>query len=468
MRASYNSALDGTFDIFTPVPDPGVDLVFMPKLRRLPSWSSRVPLTTNSAGMRYPREFTAKAADVYRVVILGDSFVAAEASPFEDGVAPQLEHMLRAAWKPGAAAAPRVEVYPVAVSGWNLFSELRFLLHNLHRLDPDLVIHAVCENDVDGGSGIVLGNLRSSLYDLQGDFGPSHISIASPSYALGTKLPYRSLLGSGLIPESRTRYVRAIEQLHWVRERLQSDLDARYLLYFIDRIVAYGMTRADPELVEKSHAILSPPGVASNSLLPVDGHPNREGYRLMARAMAERLEQAGILPLDRGRLQALGASEGFWQVDGQTVNETIVRQWTEVDKVPPGFRIEGTKFIPEEGPRCIVGGVYLGAVLSPRAVFVLRGEPALDTLRMQLSFPDLPALVGRRMKVFVDAVERQVLDMSGNPTLELELGQRSSDLVEITFESDGYWTDLAQSWEDGVFPGVPQAGRVLFLELVGD
>jgi hypothetical protein len=195
---------DPNFDIFTPVPDPEIDAVYMPGLEEAPAWATGVPLTTNTAGLRYPKEIRPKASGTYRILVLGDSFVAAHAARYEEGVAPQLEALLERTAHKEAMGIERFEVIPVAVSGWNVFAEIGFVLHNLHILQPVLVVHALNHNDVDGGSGFIQGNRRSSVRRSKSLRPQQHVRRGPGTCA--ARLAIRSL-SRATIPESVSRWI---------------------------------------------------------------------------------------------------------------------------------------------------------------------------------------------------------------------------------------------------------------------
>ena len=458
--------------MFTPCPDPLVDMTFLPMLHNRITWATKVPLTTNSSGIRFLRNFEEKKEGTYRIVVLGDSFIAAAASPYEDGSAPQLEKLLQKAIIRNRSTFSKIEVYPVAVSGWNIFSEINFLIHNLHRIQPDLVIHAICSNDMDSGYGFILGNLRSTVYDSQGLFGPSHMSVASPSFAVRSNIKIRGLLASYLIPESRQRYRVAAHQAERLKNLLSRYFNAKYLLYVFESSMCYGIKNTFGSFLDDEEIIISPVSVATNNLLPLDGHPNREGYRYMALAIAHYLLDHKILKIDKKVLEKNGAYDSYKTLKDSDVSSTYVEKWYNIQKIPSEVHILNGIFRPEESLRTVVGGLFCNGVLSQRSTIVLKRPQNGATLQIGLILPRHPALDGGKLSIFVDGVKRTDVDMGNREsekvelTINLENKATDQNLVEITFQGDRYFTEPYNTMIDGVFGYAPRCGRLLYAKVL--
>jgi hypothetical protein len=109
----------------------------------------------NSAGMRDGEHFTAKAPGVFRILVLGDSFIEALQVPFEESFPSLLQNEL-ADRGPG-----RIEVINASVSGWGTDDELKYLTSYGRQLKPDLIIVAMTlYNDVSD-------NLRERFHTLR-------------------------------------------------------------------------------------------------------------------------------------------------------------------------------------------------------------------------------------------------------------------------------------------------------------
>lgn len=456
----------GVGDRFSPLPDPLVDMTFLPGLDGVPTWKTGVPLTTNAAGFRYPRDFEPKSPGTFRVVVLGDSFVASAGGRFEDGAGPQLEGMLRRAAPPDA---PNIEVYPLGIGGWNVVSQVNYLIHNLHRFAPDVVVHVLNTNDLDSGFGFVLGNHRSSTYDSQRVFGNTYYSIASPRKTQGRR-KIKGLLGSYLIPESKRRYEIAARQIGRLQDLLDRHLEAPYLVYVLTPTMTYGLGEVLAGVVPDERILVAPPDVRANTLAPLNGHPNREGYRYMALSLAHALHERGFLALDRARLEDEGDYAPYRTLAESRHDRVSVLESYEVDRIPASVRAGNGRLRPPDAARSIVGGFYRANGLSPHATLVLRRPKEATQAEVTISFPSKPALDGGTMTVRIDQEVEQTLPMRAGVhvvRIPLPSPSASGDLVEITLQSDRYYTEPEHGMVDGVFGYAPKSGFLLGAEVKG-
>lgn len=456
----------GDFDdkeIFTPVPDPGLDFVFYPGMRDDPSWRTQVPLSTNWSGLRYARELGPKAKGAFRVLLLGDSMVAAQAARYEDGVAPQLEDLLnRSAARP--AGVDHFEVVPVAVPGWNLFSSVRFTLHNLHVLQPDLAVLLLNRNDMDSGSGFLVGHTLTQLYDQQRLRGTSHASLGSPIYFLRGPADCWGLVASDLIPESRRRFELAGREVGELQQRL-ADGGARFFLYLYDDYLAPGLARTLPPSVDRRDVLLGPAAVTENNLLPLDGHPNRDGHAHLARVLAAHADKRGYLQVPG--LQGVAA---YGDLATNPVPVAKTRETFAVERIPSGFAVVDGALEPRDAVRGIVGGVHPHAVLTPDAVLALRAPSRPRAVRLVVEFPAVPALHGGTTQVLIGGVLAGSLPMQGRVERELPVPADAEidELVEVRFVADRFYTNPVQGLRDDVWEAAPQCGNLRELRLVGD
>jgi hypothetical protein len=120
--------------------------------RYLPQYGHDVSF--NSAGMRDGEHAPEKPAGVFRVLLLGDSFMEALQVPFEASLPSLLERSLT------ERTGKRVEVLNAGVSGWGTDDELRYLTEYGLRYQPDLVVVAMTlHNDISD-------NLRQEWHTL--------------------------------------------------------------------------------------------------------------------------------------------------------------------------------------------------------------------------------------------------------------------------------------------------------------
>jgi GDSL-like Lipase/Acylhydrolase family len=114
-----------------------------------------VTASFNSAGMRDREHPTHKRPGVFRIMVLGDSFMEALQVPFEESFPSLLEREL------GERSPGHVEVMNVSVSGWGTDDELRYLNRYGRRFRPDLIVVAMTlHNDVSD-------NLRERFHTIR-------------------------------------------------------------------------------------------------------------------------------------------------------------------------------------------------------------------------------------------------------------------------------------------------------------
>jgi lysophospholipase L1-like esterase len=101
-------------------------------------------IVTNSAGMRDREHDLTKPSGVYRILVLGDSFMEANQVKFEDAFASVLEQRLK------EGVRRPVEVINASVSGWGTDDELAYFVREGIRYRPDLILVAMTlHNDVN-------------------------------------------------------------------------------------------------------------------------------------------------------------------------------------------------------------------------------------------------------------------------------------------------------------------------------
>ena len=94
-------------------------------------------ISINSHGMRDREHQPEKPPGIYRILLLGDSFMEANQVAFEDA----FPHLLE------AKLGPRFEVINASVSGWGTDDELTYLIRYGFRFEPDLVLLGMTLNN---------------------------------------------------------------------------------------------------------------------------------------------------------------------------------------------------------------------------------------------------------------------------------------------------------------------------------
>src|SRR5262249_41961642 len=130
-----------------------------------PAMGRRSRITTDSLGLRDVERTAAKTPGVYRVLLLGDSFVEGAQVPFDSTLARQMERLLN------AGGGRRVEVWNCGVAGYTTTQELLYLRHVAARFQPDLVVLCfLASNDVADQVPSLATSLRNrTFYHLRGD-----------------------------------------------------------------------------------------------------------------------------------------------------------------------------------------------------------------------------------------------------------------------------------------------------------
>lgn len=126
--------------IIVPHPDDKIIFDLRPNLDTV---FQRVPLRTNSCGMRGPERAHAKGADTYRIALLGDSFAFGWGVKEEEIFASRLEDNLNRLSKPPL----NFEVLNFGVPGYSTFQEVAKFKESGLEFNPDAVLVFFIQND---------------------------------------------------------------------------------------------------------------------------------------------------------------------------------------------------------------------------------------------------------------------------------------------------------------------------------
>ncbi|MGQ0811536.1 MAG: SGNH/GDSL hydrolase family protein [Nitrospiraceae bacterium] len=133
-------------------------------------------IVTNSAGFHDVEHTLDKPPNVYRIAVLGDSYIEALQLPIDQGFVQQLEHTIS-----GWSARKRVEVINLGVSGSGPAQYYRILEKKGLAYKPDLVVMAVFpDNDFRDSFQSLSGTVFKPYYVIQEDgtldYVPPHVS----------------------------------------------------------------------------------------------------------------------------------------------------------------------------------------------------------------------------------------------------------------------------------------------------
>src|SRR3989304_9665851 len=121
----------------------------------------RVPVHINSQGLRDVEHSVAKAPGVFRLLLLGDSYIEALQVPLDQTIGRQLEQRLNS-----SGGAQRYEVISMGVSGYGTASQYLYYRERGRNYRPDLVLLALYPgNDVRNNSPTLEPTLRPEYDD---------------------------------------------------------------------------------------------------------------------------------------------------------------------------------------------------------------------------------------------------------------------------------------------------------------
>jgi hypothetical protein len=150
LRIVYARSLDFSMEMWKyavqlkhPVADPRLSFAHAPNRS---AFLMGVPVSINSHGLRDREYSLAKPADVFRIVMLGDSTTFGWGVPVEETVAKILEGQLN---KTQVAGYSRFEVLNAGVGNYNTVQEVTHYLTYDREFHPDLVILEYFINDAE-------------------------------------------------------------------------------------------------------------------------------------------------------------------------------------------------------------------------------------------------------------------------------------------------------------------------------
>lgn len=148
-------------------PDPWAGWVHIPGRRASvrsedPALGRQLTVTIDSLGLRDIERRVERPPGVYRILVLGDSFIEGQQVPGDSTITRQLERILN------ASGAGRFEVWNGGVAGYDTGQELLYLRHTAARFRPDLIVLAFLSgNDLADAVPELATSLRNRPFFLE-------------------------------------------------------------------------------------------------------------------------------------------------------------------------------------------------------------------------------------------------------------------------------------------------------------
>ena len=446
-RALYGLLAQDAPGLWEVVPDPAVGRILQPNTT---NEFKGAEVVSNNAGMRSRRPYVEKPEGVYRVVCLGDSYVMGAAGPEEDRWGDQIEEILRELAV--RVDGREVEVYSLGLGSWTALNEASYLTRRLSAYDPDLVLVMMASNDISDTAGVMgIGTTTKAFTPEYRQAGSGVLHNGWPQ-VLG--FPGVNMLRWAIGSQSQRRWEAAFAA--WRRlEMLLHQRGARMLLGVLDR----GNDELFVELVKYYHARsgMESPLLITNYFderLEHDGHPNREGHRLLASHYLHTAAGSGWLPVRDSELPPLhprlstrtqhpADPERIAELKKQAVDGNL-EEAIVFDRLTRGVALG------------ILGGVYPGdgegaasshAFGSPKSAFLLRRAVGARKLVLEIEVPPRDELFPFELEMQLDGTPAATLRLrttsdAGRRTLEAALPDPEGPAVEVTLTTDSHWSTI--------------------------
>ncbi len=257
---------------------------------------------TNNYGFRGPDIQIEKPTGAKRLVLLGDSFAFGEGVKWEDTFACQLPGLLN------VNTATQTEVLDMATSAWTTLDEIHYLEQMGVKFSPDLVVVVFVLNDAEQAGGLDLWEnfwIRHEATQMEWSYFGSWVyntiereldgrryTRALTNYALGFSKEWQTCLGELVrgkqVAESAgSRYMVCIFPFMY-------ELNDHHPFTKIHQMVAEHCTKNGIPVLDLLNAFK---GQAYQSLWvhPTDQHPNEEGHRIAAQALAAYINENKLM-----------------------------------------------------------------------------------------------------------------------------------------------------------------------------
>lgn len=443
----YRLLADEVPGLYSAIPEPAVGRVLKPHIRKR---FRGAEVVSNNAGMRDRRPYVAKPEDVFRIVCVGDSVVMGVAGKEEDRWGNQVEEILNGLLP--EVDGKRVEVYSLGLGSWTALNEATYVTSRLSEYDPDLLLALLIPNDISDTEGVSgIGQPTDAFSPQFRNRGSGVLSYRSP-YRFG--ILRNNLLSSGIGPESQSRWRQALKA--WRRlEDLLAKRGGRMILGAWDHPLFRELVR----LYARGAGLRSPLLFTSHlgHPLPHDGHPDREGHRILASHYLHRIAQGGWLPIRRVDLPPLekGLTLGIAR-DPKPARIRELQADLVRDELDEAIAFDD---LSEKQVVAFLGGIYPGdnkerlkshPFGSLRSAFLLRRRPGAAEVVLEIDVPDFVELYPFRLEMLLDGqvATTLVLGDQGLAGRHVLVGELPGDAdgvgaVEVSLQTGSYWTTIS-------------------------
>jgi|GEM_PF-781981 len=255
----------------------------------------------NNFGFRDHDYTIAKRAGTLRVALLGDSFAFGEGVQLQDAFSRLLEDRLEAVGR-------EVEVLNFSIGGWGTRDQIAYLEAQGLAFAPDLVLVAYVLNDADYAGGLDVWEGFRQQYEKSW---LRHSAILSFAYAAFAQRFYVTRYVEEMINRSlsqESKWAASFAELERGRRMAEAngarfavailpfmyDLDADHAFLPIHRMITDFCRRKGIPVRDILPAFLGK-RYTEMWVHPSDPHPNREGHRVIAKALADFILDEGLL-----------------------------------------------------------------------------------------------------------------------------------------------------------------------------
>ena len=441
--------------IYDSVPDSAVGKILQ---KNIDKTQRGAQVITNNAGFRDNRPYTRKSANTFRIICLGDSFVEGTAGNVEDRFCNQIEDTINLYGLLGHGIT--AEAYAIGVGSWTAVNGAAYMISHISAYEPDLIIAMLVSNDIADGQGV------SGIGASSNAFSPEARTLGSGIFSAAISINFGesgNLLKYDLGTESVKRWNKAFA-LYKKLEDLQHERGGKIIFSVLDTIRYFSeLARSYHAKFEMTSPFLSTSFFpAEDTVLPHDGHPNRNGHQIVANHYLHAMVQESWISDPEGKLDALN--------EGLSLDTAPNPDFEYLEKTR---RALITEYLPQEinfnNPGKLEIGAFLGGIwpdmsLKPenrshsypfgttRTGFLLARTANANQLKVEIFIPRKVELFPNTIQLFVNGrlMDSLILESAsdfGEKTLSanLTIHENDSDVLEVILSSETFWSTISDN-----------------------